>query len=77
MDFLCVFFKHILIPLQQKIEASSKDNTNSGSFTANEFKLNSRVCQCTLYASKMSFQNSMRCRFGLVFVSTPLLVMSM
>lgn len=39
------FFKHILMPLQQNIPLNNTANRSNGIFTANEFKLNSRVCQ--------------------------------
>lgn len=38
--------KQILIPLQNKIDDNNTDNISNGILTANELRLNSRVCQC-------------------------------
>lgn len=62
--------KQILIPLQNKIDDNNTANISNGILTANELRLNSRVCQCWLYVSNISSQNWIRSRFGLDFTIT-------
>lgn len=64
------------IDLHANIDNSNVANSINGTLTANEFKLNSLVCQCTLYKSNTPFQNCMCSWLGLYLTMIPSLVTS-